>query len=152
MEYLYGSETVRLKQLRILAMACLVVCGVLNAYPQEPKHFYNVDREINISGTVSEIIMEPRYEDKAAFLTVILEERKTGKRFTVEISPAWFFEQDLHQGESLKITGSLVAEGRVNLVMARQVRMGGQMMAVRDKHGFPNWRGGRGRQKKRWKR
>jgi hypothetical protein len=136
----------------LIMAAGLFLCGGLSASAQEPQHFYNVDREVDIHGTVREISMEPRYQDKAAFLTVILEERETGKRFTVEISPAWFFEQDLHQGESLRITGSLVAEGRVNLVMARQVRLRGQMMAVRDKHGFPNWRGGRGQQKRRWKR
>ena len=142
----------RLKHRLLAGVAGLAVWCVLFASPQELQHFYNVDREVDITGKVSEIIMEARYQDKAAFLTVILEERNSGKRYTVEISPAWFFEQDLHQGESLKITGSLVAEGRVNLVMARQVRMRGQMMAVRDKHGFPNWRGGQGRQKKRWKR
>jgi len=142
----------RLKHRLLAGVAGLAVWCVLFASPQELQHFYNVDREVDITGKVSEIIMEARYQDKAAFLTVILEERNSGKRYTVEISPAWFFEQDLHQGESLKITGSLVAEGRVNLVMARQVRMRGQMMAVRDKHGFPNWRGGQGRRKKRWKR
>jgi len=134
-----------------IGVGLAVIC-VLVASSQEAQHFYNVDREVNISGSVRQIIMEPRYQDKAAFLTVVLEEKTTGKLYTVEISPAWFFEQDLHRGESLRITGSLVTEGKVNLVMARQVRMRGEMMAVRDKHGFPNWRGGRSQQKKRWKR
>ncbi len=142
----------RLRNRVAITVAGLALCCVLIASSQEPPHFYNVDREVDINGTVREVIMEPRYQDKAAFLTVVLEDKKTGKRFTVEISPAWFFEQDLHQGEALRITGSLVREGRVNLVMARQVRMRGEMMAVRDKHGFPNWRGGRAQQKKRWKR
>lgn len=142
----------RLRHRLFATAAGLAVWCVLVASPQEPQHFYNVDREVDITGTVREIVMEPRYQDKAAFLTVVLEEKKTGKRYTVEISPAWFFEQDLHQGESLRITGSLVSEGKVNLVMARQVRLRGEMMAVRDKHGFPNWRGGPGRQKRRWKR
>ena len=142
----------RLRRRLFASVAGLAVWCVLIASPQEPKHFYNVDREVDITGLVQEISMEPRYQDRAAFLTVVLEERGTSRRYTVEISPAWFFQQDLHQGEALRITGSLVAEGRVNLVMARQVRLRGEMMAVRDKHGFPNWRGGRTRQKKRWKR
>ena len=70
--------------------AGLAVWCVLVASPQEPQHFYNVDREVDITGTVREIVMEPRYQDKAAFLTVVLEEKKTGKLYTVEISPAWF--------------------------------------------------------------
>jgi hypothetical protein len=124
----------------------------LSAGPQEPTHFYNVDKEVSIRGTVRKIIMEPRHENTAPFLMVILEEKTSGKPYRVEISPVWFFEQDLHQGESMSITGSLVAEGTVNLIMARQVRFRGEVMTVRDKHGFPNWSGGRGRQKGRRRR
>ena len=70
---------------------------------QQGSHYYNVDREVTVSGKVQEIIMEPRREGSAPFLMVILEENNTGMKYKVEISPAWFFEQDLHQGEALKI-------------------------------------------------
>ncbi len=130
----------------------LILGAGLFSGQQEPQHFYNVDKEVNIRGTVRQVIMEPRHADTAPFLMVILEEKATGKQYRVEISPVWFFEQDLYQGESLSITGSLVSEGAVNLIMARQVRFRGDVMTVRDKHGFPNWSGGRGRQKGRRKR
>ncbi len=131
----------------------LLILGVgMVAGQQVPQHFYNVDKEVSIRGTVREVIMKPRHQDTAPFLIVILEEKTSGKQYRVEISPVWFFEQDLYQGESLNITGSLVAEGIVNLIMARQVRFRGEVMTVRDKHGFPNWSGGRGRQKGRRKR
>jgi hypothetical protein len=131
----------------------LLILGVrVSAGQPVPQHFYNVDKEVSIRGTVREVIMEPRHQGTAPFLMVILEEKTSGKQYRVEISPVWFFEQDLYQGESLNITGSLVAEGTVNLIMARQVRFRGEVMTVRDKHGFPNWSGGRGRQKGRRKR
>jgi hypothetical protein len=131
----------------------LSVVSVMAAPPQQKgPHFYNVDREITVRGTVKEVVLEPRSKDTAAFLTVILEEKETARVYKVEISPAWFFQQDLHQGESLQITGSLVAEGRLGLVMARRVRFRGELLNVRDKHGFPNWRGGPARQIKRRKR
>lgn len=131
-------------------LAAVSLSGALTQ--QKGLHFYNVDREITVSGTVNEVLLEPRSKDKANFLVVILEEKQTGRLFKVEISPAWFFQQDLHQGEPLQITGSLVNEGSLGLVMARRVRFRGELLNVRDKHGFPNWRGGAGRSIKRRKR
>lgn len=119
---------------------------------QKGLHFYNVDRETTIRGTITEIVLEPRSKDTAAFLIVILEEKDTARLYKVEVSPAWFFQWDLHQGESLQVTGSLVSEGRLSLLMARRIRFRGELLNVRDKHGFPNWRGGPGRQIKRRKR
>jgi hypothetical protein len=105
-----------------------------------------------VSGTVKEVVLEPRSKDTAPFLTVILEEKDSARLYKIEISPAWFFQQDLHQGESLRVTGSLVSEGLQSLVMARRVRFRGELLNVRDKNGFPNWRGGPGRRIKRRKR
>jgi len=96
--------------------------------------------------------MEPRYENTAPFLVIGLEEKTSGKLYMVEISPAWFFDRDFHKGESLQVTGSLSNRADQALVIARLVTWQGEMTAVRDKHGFPNWRGGRGRQRRRRKR
>lgn len=124
--------------------------GLVSA--QQTPRFYNVDKEVEIQGTIQKIIMEPRSEGKSPFLVIEIAEKDTQKSFTVEVSPAWFFEYDLHRGESLKIIGSLVAEGTLNLVMARQLRHHGEIIDVRDKHGFPSWSGGKGKQRGRRKR
>ena len=117
---------------------------------QQGTHFYDVDREVTISGKVQEVIMEPRQPGSAPFLMVILKENSSGAVYKVEISPAWFFEQDLHQGEPLKITGSQVESGEIKLIMARRVQFRGEMKTVRDRHGFPNWsQGNRQRRRKR---
>ncbi len=141
-----------MKKHRILAgFFAWLTAGSALLFSQQPgTHFYNVDREVTISGKVQEVIMEPRHPGSAPFLMVILQENTSGVVYKIEISPAWFFEQDLHQGESLKITGSQVESGEVKLIMARRVQFRGEMKTVRDRHGFPNWsQGNRQRRRKR---
>jgi hypothetical protein len=119
---------------------------------QASPHYYNVKSEIRIEGLVQDIRFEPRYEGTAPFLILALEERTTKRLFHVEISPAWFFERDVHKGEPMKIVGSLVAsEGLPSLLIAREVQVPGETINVRDARGFPNWRGGpmqRGKRKR----
>ncbi len=110
---------------------------------QTGPHFYNVDSEVRIEGAIQDVRFEPRYETRAPFLILSLREKGTDKTFQVEVSPAWFFDRDLHQGESLRIIGSLVAQaGAPALLIAREVLVQGQTITVRDKSGFPSWRGG----------
>ena len=136
----------RLKTLILLLFILAGSYGIAMAQPD--KHFYNIDNEVNVNGTIQKIIIQPLYEDRAPFLIVTLTEKKTNKAFRVEISPAWFFEKDFHKGESLHVTGSLTIKGKQNIVMARMVKFGGEMIIVRDKHGFPNWRGNRWRKRR----
>jgi len=137
----------RRKQIAVVAGAIFFVVLVParnRAFGQTPPHFYNVDKETRIEGTVEDILMEPRYEARAPFLVVILEEKDTRRRISVEVSPAWFFKEDIHKGERIKVVGSLYGsgEGIVNLI-AREVQCRGRTITVRDKRGFPTWSGGR---------
>ncbi len=137
----------RVKALVLLLFILTGSHGIATAQPD--KHFYNVDNEINFSGTIKKIIMQPIYEDRSPFLIITVAEKKTNKTYTVELSPTWFFEKDFHQGESLHVTGSLTVKGEKNLVIARMVKFKGEMIVVRDKHGFPNWRGRRWQKRRR---
>ncbi len=113
-------------------------------------HFYNVDREIKLEGTVQEIGFEPRYKERAAFLIVHIHDETLRETFSVEISPAWFFSEDLHKGERVKIIGALAADGEgMKTVIARQMNLRGETVMLRDKKGFPSWSGGAARQKRR---
>ena len=66
-------------------------------FSQKPGHFYNVDTEKKIRGTIQRIVMESRYKDVSPFLIVVLEEKKTEEVYNVEISPARFFTHDLQR-------------------------------------------------------
>jgi hypothetical protein len=142
----------RKQRIWVVLLAWLTTGSALVFSQQQGTHYYNVDQEVTISGKVQEVIMEPRNPGSAPFLNVILKENTTGTMYKIEISPAWFFEHDLHQGESLKITGSQVESGEAKLIMARRVQFRGEMSTVRDKHGFPNWSRNRGNSKGRRKR
>ncbi|MCJ7583000.1 MAG: hypothetical protein MUP98_20985 [Candidatus Aminicenantes bacterium] len=114
------------------------------AFSQKPEHFYDVDKEIKIEGTVQKIVMEPRYKNASPFLIVFLDEKTSKESYKVELSPKRFFDYDLHKGENLKVTGSFYKTGENNLnIIAREIRFRGETLILRDKHGFPNWRGGK---------
>ena len=111
---------------------------------QSARPFYDVGRELRIEGTVADIRLEPRYNDRAPFLVVILEEAGTGKNYVVEVSPVWFLNVDVHKGERMKVLGSLTGTSAASgSVLAREFQCGGETIAVRDRNGFPNWSGGR---------
>ena len=109
---------------------------------RKPAHFYDVDSERRVEGIIREVLFEPRYEDRSPFLIVLLEEKKTGQVYKVEISPAWAFDHDLHQGEPAKIVGSFYAKDDEYFLIARELQAGGETFRLRDSRGFPSWRGG----------
>jgi len=121
-------------------LLCLSISAAILSGQEAPAQavgpFYNVDKEVRIEGAVREIRFEPRYKDRTPFLILVLRDPKSGEAFSVEVSPSWFFRQDLHQGERMTVVGSLAGEGAV---IARQLRLRGETVNVRDKKGFPAW-------------
>lgn len=110
-------------------------------------HFYDVDKEVRFEGTVREIVLEPRYKGAAPFLVLRIEEKGLAKMSDIEVSPSWFFGDDIHAGERVKGVGSL-SEGPegARTIIARELRLRGETVTLRDKRGFPSWQGGpRGR-------
>ena len=112
---------------------------------QQSQHFYNKDTEKTFEARVEKIMMEPRYEGTSKFLILVVKDSK-GQDLICEVSPSWFFSKDFHRGERLNITGSLYEglEGEAHMIV-RQIRLQGELMVFRDKNGFPNWRGGKGK-------
>jgi hypothetical protein len=105
--------------------------------------FYNVDTERQVEGTIRELLFEPRYDDRSPFLILNLEEKKSGEIYRAEISPAWFFDHDLHVGEHVKIVGSLYIKDGTRSIIARELQSAGETFLLRDSRGFPSWRGGK---------
>lgn len=124
-----------------LALAAFLLFA-LPAWTGQAEHYYDVDAEVRIEGSVRELAFEHRYEDRAPFVVLALEESGTGQKYRIEIGPSWFFGKDLHAGEKVAIVGSLVrTEGDTKFVIAREVRFQGETLIVRDRRGFPEWRG-----------
>lgn len=112
-----------------------------------PGPFYDVDKEVRFEGTVREIVLEPRYTGTAPFLVLRVAEKGRDGTTDVEVSPSWFFGDDIHAGERIKGVGSLAeGPGGARTIIARELQLRGQTVTLRDKRGFPSWQGGpRGR-------
>ncbi|MCK4644945.1 MAG: hypothetical protein GQ536_09805 [Candidatus Aminicenantes bacterium] len=135
----------------IFSLMLILTFSLDLTFSQKPQHFYDVDKEIKIEGTIQKIVMEPRYKNTSPFLIVILNEKKSKKSYKVELSPKRFFDHDLHKGENMMVTGSLYKTGANNLhIIAREIRFRGEILFLRDKHGFPNWRGGK-KKRRHWR-
>lgn len=133
----------RLSLTTVLALAGLLapMAGLAQGPGKGP--FYNVDKEVRIEATVREIRLEPRYQGTAPFLILEVEEQGSRTAYHVEIAPSWFFGEDVHGGEKVRIVGSLAdTPGGTPTIIARELRMRGQTFELRDKRGFPNWQGG----------
>jgi hypothetical protein len=128
---------------KAVLVCILVIIAAGAAAGQTGRHFYDVDKEVTLEGVIRRISFEPRYKGTAPFLVLGVEESGNGKPYSVEVSPSWFFGQDVHAGEKVKIIGSLaeVPEG-VPTIIAREIHLGGKTVKLRDKRGFPNWQGG----------
>ncbi len=145
MEFIFWRERMRYKF--IFSLMLILTLSHDLSFSQKPEHFYDVDKEMRIEGTIQKIVMEPRYKNTSPFLIVFLDEKKSKKSYKVELSPKRFFDYDLHKGENLTVTGSFYIKGATNLnIIAREIRFRGETLFLRDKHGFPNWR--RGKKKK----
>ncbi|MGZ5554483.1 MAG: hypothetical protein ACXW3H_01860 [Candidatus Aminicenantales bacterium] len=128
-------------KIAVLAFAAALAAGAAAGQTSGP--FYNVDKEVRVEASVREVLLEPRYKGTAPFLVLRVEESGSGKAYNVEIAPSWFFGQDVHGGEKVRIVGSLVeTPGETPTIIARELRLRGETFQLRDKRGFPNWQGG----------
>ena len=129
----------------LVILACLIAAGPVmanQASGRQSAPFYNVDTEKQVEGTIRELLFEPRYQNKAPFLILVIEEKKTGETYRAEISPVWFFDYDLHKGETVRVVGSVYSKDDNQFLIARRLQCGGETFFLRDSRGFPSWRGG----------
>jgi len=127
----------------VLSLSGIFVLLTAPLFSQQTGHFYNVDKERQIQGKIQKIIMEPRYKTTSPFLVLVVKDQKTNQKYNIEVSPVWFFSQDFHTGEDLRVVGSYYSTGNTHNIIARQIRFKGKWLELRDKHGFPSWSGGR---------
>jgi len=134
---------------RVVFLSGLLLLMAL-AFGQKSSHLYNVNSEKKIKGTIRKISTERRFRGSAPFIVLKLEEKGTRTIYQVEVSPVWFYDMNFHKGEELEVVGSFyLSDRQVPNLIAREIRFKGKVLLLRDKHGFPNWRGGRRERKGR---
>lgn len=133
------------RQAWLIPVLAAVLAGAAagQAAAQAPGPYYDVDKEVRFEGTVREVVLEPRYKGTAPFLVLRLEEKGQARATDIEVSPSWFFGEDIHAGEKVKGVGSL-SEGPdgARTIIARELRLRGETVTLRDRRGFPRWQGG----------
>lgn len=98
-----------------------------------------------LSGTVADVSVAPGRRGSRAGTHIRLESE--GKATEVHLGPSWFLEREkleLSKGDSVEVTGSLLDWDGEPLLVAREIRKGGQTVVLRDEQGVPAWSGGSG--------
>ena len=104
---------------------------------------YNPATVMTISGTVTRVKhTTPKKLKQQPHVRLRLQTSRG--TIPVELGPAAFIDQQPLQiaaGDRIKVTGSWVGKGRKGLIIAGQVKKGGQVLQLRDNTGRPLWRG-----------
>jgi hypothetical protein len=101
--------------------------------------YYDRRRETTFSGTVTgKTKGQPRGGVQGMSIMV-----KTGRvQREVELGPAWYVGRQsaaINLGEKVRVTGVPLRVGRQNVFLARQIRRGNNILALRDAMGMPYW-------------
>jgi hypothetical protein len=105
---------------------------------------YNPKTEATMSGTIDEVVHMPAPGRGSGGLHLMLH-TDTGV-FDVHLGPAWYVDPKMSfaKGDALTVTGSRVVMAKQEVVIARTVKKGDEVLTLRDEQGFPLW-AGRGR-------
>jgi hypothetical protein len=104
---------------------------------------YNAATEATLKGivqAVNEMGMTGMQGRGGTHLTVKTEKETV----EVRVGPTWFLEQNkmtFAKGDPVEITGSRVKFGTADVLIAREIKKGGQTLTLRDANGVPAWRG-----------
>ncbi len=113
-------------------------------------YYYNIKTVKEIKGEVVDFKVEaPSHRRGKRFFFLYVKD-KAGNLYKVELGPEWFIKKNFWRGLKITIKGSLIEEGKKNYYMiARKVSFYGDELNLRDKYGFPLWRGIRGKGSRR---
>jgi hypothetical protein len=105
---------------------------------------YNPQTVTTVTGTVEKLEDVPmgRGGMGMTFRGVIL---KTDKgNLTIHLGPSWYLDEQkfaVKTGDKLEATGSQVTLNNQPALIAREVKVDGQTLKLRDEQGLPVWRG-----------
>ena len=102
-------------------------------------HYFDPKSLVDIQGTVQRIDLEETYGKRSRFL-VLTVMNADQVPYRVEICPQWFLENDIAVGMKIRIHGSLLAKtGENAYLIAQEISLQGERIALRDRRGFPMW-------------
>jgi hypothetical protein len=142
-----------MKTRRFYLTAALVLFFAGNIYSQNgwgPGSSYNSMYDTKtvetISGSVISVeqILPDKNMSSGIHLLLVTEKGSV----SVHLGPAWYIDnQDtqIRNGDNVLITGSNVTYNGDQVIIAREVTKGDQVLKLRDENGYPLWSGWRNR-------
>ncbi len=123
----------------ILSQAVVGGYGQTSPASAELDGYYNPHREVTFSGTVTGKT-KGKVPGMAQGMSILIRSGKNLRE--VELGPAWYVGRQsasVNMGDKVKVTGVPLRVGRENVILARQVTRGRNILALRDTDGMPYW-------------
>jgi hypothetical protein len=123
-----------------LWLAWLVAPLVLAAAGTAENRPFALPEEKRFPGTVMEVKRQECEICKCVEMSIVL--KTAAGRFEVRLGPKAFFEEHdfaLSRGDRISVTGIKFVEREKEIVLANEVRKGGERLVLRGKYGKPAW-------------
>lgn len=123
----------------ILGQAIVGGYGQTSPAAAELDGYYNPRREVTFSGTVTGKT-KGKVPGLAQGMSILIRSGKNLRE--VELGPAWYVGRQsasVNMGDKVKVTGVPLKVGRENVILARQITRGRNILALRDQTGMPYW-------------
>lgn len=104
-----------------------------------PRPLYDVKTETTVSGLVQEV-REVAGPGRNTGVHIIL--KTDGGALEVHVGPGWYLRQqkyELTKGDQIEVTGSKVKLQDIDVLLAREIKKGGNTWTLRDAQGIPLW-------------
>jgi hypothetical protein len=108
---------------------------------------YDTFKEITISGTVEKVEdwVQARQGRRLGGTHIFVG---NGATYEIHIGPSSFLSEknwSFSEGDEVQVTGSKVKWGGSTVLLAREIKRGKEVLALRNEQGIPLWSGGRRR-------
>jgi hypothetical protein len=134
----------------LITISLAILLMVQNGFAQySPKHF-NRGSIQTVSGEITEVFSDKGYHYQD-FVYINLSV-KDGGTIKIEMAPHWFIPVEFSQKDHVTVTGSKVEVDKKTVIIAQSIQTEEKTILLRDKYGFPLWRGrgkGHGRRRHR---
>ena len=135
-----------MKIVKLLSLSVVIASLASTAYAQRGMHHgggnYNPATEATLTGTVDAIKNLPSPGRGGGGLHLVLN--VPSGPIEVHVGPASFVKSKnvtFEKGDTLTVVGSKVTMAGEEVLIAREIKKGDQVITLRDTNGFPLWSG-----------
>mgnify|MGYP005809947683 CR=1 FL=1 len=130
----------------LLVSASILATAQASGAPPRGARNYNPSTETTVKGTVEEVTQQTGTRGWGGTHLLL---KTDSENFDVHVGPSQYVSRQgfaFAKGDQIEVTGSKVTLAGKEALIARQIKKGDKVLALRDEQGIPKWsRGGRGR-------